>query len=189
MELVEFRVISGYSMYSVGSDGSIKNNKTGRILKQTNNQGYWMISIKNDFKIRVTLQVHRIVAFAFTPNPMNKPLVNHRDCDKGNNNVVNLEWSTLSENIRHAFDNGLCQNHKENCRRMGLKNWRKAVMSKAKKVIDTETNTVFDSIVECANKNGINSQTLTQKLSGKRRNNTKFKYYEQDKDNKLREVL
>lgn len=189
MAFVEFRVIPGYSMYSVGSDGSIKNNKTGRILKQTNNRGYWMISIKNDFKIRVTLQVHRIVAFVFIPNQLNKPLVNHKDGQKGNNDVLNLEWSTLSENMKHAFDNGLCPNHKESCRKLGLRSWRKAVMSKARKVIDTETNTVFNSIVECANKNGLNSQTLTQKLSGKRSNNTKFKYYEQDKDNKLREVI
>ena len=54
--------------------------------------------------------VHRIVATHFIPNPDNKPTVNHKDGDKLNNHVSNLEWMTHSENNRHAWDIGLNSN-------------------------------------------------------------------------------
>ena len=51
--------------------------------------------------------VHRIVAKTFISNPDNKPMVNHIDGNKLNNNVCNLEWVTCSENHLHAFKTGL----------------------------------------------------------------------------------
>ena len=52
---------------------------------------------------RTTLQVHRLVAIAFIPNPYNKEMINHKDGKRSNNKLENLEWCTRSENMIHAF--------------------------------------------------------------------------------------
>lgn len=51
--------------------------------------------------------VHILVAQNFIPNPLNKPTVNHKDGNKHNNRVDNLEWNTYSENNQHSIDTGL----------------------------------------------------------------------------------
>lgn len=67
-----------------------------------NNRGYLSVGIR-----RKTHMVHRLVAQAFIPNPENKPCVNHRDGNKQNNSVSNLEWCTIKENNLHARQTGL----------------------------------------------------------------------------------
>jgi hypothetical protein len=77
--------------------------KKERELKTTvNNRGYYSVGIR-----RKTHMVHRLVAQAFIPNPLNKPFVNHIDGNKLNNTVSNLEWCTAAENNEHARLTGL----------------------------------------------------------------------------------
>lgn len=68
--------------------------------------GYFRVNVKRQGK-QHTLLVHRAVAEAFLPNPEGKATVNHRDGNKANNHLGNLEWSTYAENAKHAWDTGL----------------------------------------------------------------------------------
>lgn len=70
------------------------------------NNGYFVTTLHKD-KVRKTMKVHRLVAMAFIPNPENKPQVNHKDGNKLNNHLDNLEWCTAKENTIHARDNNL----------------------------------------------------------------------------------
>lgn len=78
-------------------------------------QGYHEMSfyLKED-KIRKWFRIHRIVAEYYIPNPENKPFVNHKDGNKANNSVENLEWVTHRENMDHAINFGLVKRAEEN---------------------------------------------------------------------------
>ncbi|MCD1628455.1 HNH endonuclease signature motif containing protein [Marinobacter shengliensis] len=67
-----------------------------------NNRGYLSVVVR-----RKTHMLHRLVAQAFIPNPEGKPFVNHKDGNKLNNHVDNLEWCTAAENNQHARATGL----------------------------------------------------------------------------------
>lgn len=93
--------------YSVSNTGKVRNNKTGRILKDTpDKDGYARVGLWTGEKVLNRI-VHRLMAQAFILNPENKKQVNHIDGDKTNNKLTNLEWATDSENIRHAVATGL----------------------------------------------------------------------------------
>lgn len=68
--------------------------------------------IKNGVSWRTT--IHRIVATHFIPNPEHLPVVNHKDGNKLNNHVSNLEWCTVKHNINHAFNTGLNKSTQKN---------------------------------------------------------------------------
>lgn len=81
--------------------------KAGKIVKPyVTPKGYLRIQLSKDGKLK-NFMVHRLVALAFIENPNNKPEVNHKDGNKRNNFLENLEWVTSSENQIHAYDTGL----------------------------------------------------------------------------------
>lgn len=110
--MTEWKDIVGYEgLYRVNRNGEIYSLISDRILKQflrgsRSDNKYLVVDLHKNKKGK-TISVHRIVAEAFIPNPDNLPCVNHKDGDKYNNCVNNLEWCTYSENNYHALKNGL----------------------------------------------------------------------------------
>jgi len=98
--------ILGYEgLYRVGNHGHIESCWTGkweRLKPKLDTHGYHHVDLYLDGK-RTAQRIHRLVAQAFLPNPEEKPEINHKDGNKINNAVTNLEWATSSENNMHAF--------------------------------------------------------------------------------------
>jgi hypothetical protein len=91
-----FKKIEEFNNYSISNLGNVRNDKTGRILKQyTKPSGYKQVQMGRK---TIPQYVHRLVGNAFIPNNQNKPQINHKNGDKGDNRVENLEWVTASEN-------------------------------------------------------------------------------------------
>ena len=82
--------------------GRVKN-KHGRILKPEIRRGYYSVDLMKNGK-RYKFRVHRLVAEAFVPNPDNLPQVNHKDEDRLNNIVSNLEWCDNTYNSQYPND-------------------------------------------------------------------------------------
>lgn len=109
------------------------------------------------------IRIHRLVAELFLDNPNNYTQINHKDGNKLNNFVNNLEWTTNSQNTQHGYDNNLYKN-KYRCE---LK-----VMNKLTKEI-----LYFKSIRECSITLNINRKTITSILKGiKKTNNYNYEF-------------
>ena len=105
----EWKNIAGYEgLYEVSNMGRVRslnyNRRIGKIkvLKpQNNGQGYLVVKLSKNREGK-RFKVHRLVAQTFIPNPFGKPQVNHKDENKTNNNVENLEWVTAKENNNYG---------------------------------------------------------------------------------------
>ena len=97
--------ILGYEgLYAVTKKGEVFSYTSNRFLNLSiNSEGYVTVGLCKDGE-RKTKKVHRLVGEAFLLNPEEKPIINHLDGTKTNNNICNLEWATAVENIRHSFD-------------------------------------------------------------------------------------
>ena len=114
----EWKDIEGFEgYYQVSNLGRVKSlpriRKTGtgyyvsktKILTPSLMQGYVQNALCMNGKAK-SYRTHRLVAFAFIPNPENKPCINHKNSIRSDNWVENLEWCTRAENTKHAMENG-----------------------------------------------------------------------------------
>ena len=102
----EWRVSEEIPNYEISSLGRIRNIKTGTIRNlYKGTGGYLRIVIGLDNRQR-NFRVHQLVAKAFLPNPNSYTVVHHKDHNRSNNVVSNLEWTTPKQNTRYAIENG-----------------------------------------------------------------------------------
>lgn len=104
------RDIKGFEgKYAVTETGQIYSYKlqTFRKLK-VDKYGYFCLGLTTTNRQQKSYTVHRLVAQAYLPNDLNLPCINHKDGNKANNHVSNLEWCSWKDNTRHAWNLGLC---------------------------------------------------------------------------------
>jgi hypothetical protein len=98
--------VPGWKNYQVSNTGKVKNIKFNRILKQFSDGHYLQTSFSQNNR-RDVKRVHITVALSFINNSKNLPYINHKDGNKLNNHVDNLEWCTGKENSNHSVKLGL----------------------------------------------------------------------------------
>ena len=100
----EWKKIPGFPHYQCNIKGEVKGN-TGKLLKPYGQNGYTMYGLLDENYIQKNNRAHRVVALTWIANddPKNKTQVNHKDGNKKNNHISNLEWCTPKENMAHYW--------------------------------------------------------------------------------------
>ena len=138
-------------LYEVSSYGRIRNVRRQTYLKyRVNHAGYARVHLSKNCNVK-DFSVHRLVAEAFIPNPDKKSTVNHKDENKLNNCVDNLEWLTVKENINH----GTCVERTHTKQR--------------KQVLCVETNIIYPSVMSLAKEFGYNFSLIARVCRGERK--------------------
>lgn len=176
-----WRSIKGHEGYEVSSYGQIRSNERqvhykdgrignfpGRILKAAvSKKGYERLRlsyVREDGGYGRMVQVHRMVAEAFLPNPECKKQVNHKDANKRNNHVDNLEWATNLENHKHKLENNL---------------YPESHMPKRVGKFDMEGNLIeeFDSLYSAAQSVGSRQWEVSRCASGQRKSHKGYAWH------------
>ena len=172
----EWRDIKGYEgKYQVSNLGRVRSlnfNKTGKIkeLSYAKRRGYLGVTLFKDKKPK-TFAVHRLVAEMFIPNPNNYPQVNHKDENKLNNNVENLEWCTVLYN--NCYGTRLKKVSEKNSGK-GNAMYGKPSPNR-KKVKCITTGEIFDSITEASRKYKCKPSHIIQNCKGEIKSCSKLK--------------
>lgn len=125
----EWKPVCGYeTSYEVSNFGRVRN-ADGHILKPIKRRGYLCLNFCVN-GLRKDMKIHRIVAEAFIPNPDELPFVNHKDEDKENNALWNLEWCTAQYNNNYGT-----RNLRVSLNKAGKKsNWSKEGLEKLRRL-------------------------------------------------------
>jgi hypothetical protein len=159
--------------YMVSNFGKVKSLKRNKILNIHIKCGYQAVYIENNtLKIRKTPTIHSLVAELFCNKPISekKLCINHKDGNKNNNIYTNLEWITVSENIKHAYDTGL-----------------KKISSKPIIMMDINGNIIeeFNSIKEACTKYNLTDSRVSEVCKGIRNHHKKYIFKYKDEFNHI----
>ena len=138
-----WKPVKGFEgLYEVSNIGNVYSHRLKRnLMLSADKLGYIRIGLERTNRKDIkNFYVHRLVANAFIENPHNKPFINHKDENKKNNSVENLEWCTHKENMNYGTRNN----------RISINN--KNHPCRSKKVICLNTGVVYPSIMEAQRK-------------------------------------
>ena len=149
--------IPGYEeKYAITEDGQVWSYYLNDFKKQRkNNRGYYYVNLKNQ-NGQKSIAVHRLVALTYIPNPNNYPEVNHKDENKTNNCVDNLEWCTHEYNIHYGT-----------ARERATKTQQQYNVNQ-KAVLCIETGLVYHSTQEASRQTGVNNTGISKVCNGRR---------------------
>jgi len=148
--------INDYPNYIITNKGEIYSISHKKFLSQRDNSGYKYVTLYNNTGISKDFSVHYLVAVSFIENPNNYPMVNHKNHNRFDNNIKNLEWVTYIDNMIH----------------FGKKN------GKSVKKLDTNGNIleIYDTIKEASEKNNISSSSISNTCKDKQKTAGGFKW-------------
>lgn len=136
-------IVSYEDLYEVSDTGLVRNKVSGKILKPGRNNGYLYVNLCKNGKYK-SIRIHRLVAEAFIPNPLNLPEIDHIDKNRSNNNVDNLRWVNHQENIDYSKSKPVCQY-----------------------ALDGRLLNTYKSAVDAARQTGINRQSINNCCLGR----------------------
>lgn len=168
----KWKVIEGFKRHKISDHGNVEGIR-GMMKSRINKRGYSIIGIRDYEGKQKMFLIHRLVAIHFIDNPDNKRYVNHKDGNKQNNHVSNLEWCTQSENQIHAYETGLQVLTEEQINRLkelAIKKRRPVRVINKRLGIDA----VYESITQAAANVECNEKTLRNVLKG--RNKSRLGY-------------
>lgn len=104
--MTEWKVIPGYENYAVNNAGQVKSLRFNRLLKPSkNNSGYLYVNLVNN-RVKKTTAIHRLVISLFGDQKINDNyIVDHKDNNKENNSILNLQWLSIKDNTLKAYGN------------------------------------------------------------------------------------
>lgn len=151
-----FEKIKEFPQYEINTKGQVRNSK-GKILSQSiSNNGYYRVHLCKDRKAK-WYAVHKLVAQTFIPNPLHLPEVNHKDENKLNNNVDNLEWCNSKYNTNYGTRNKRISNTQTNNKKL------------SQPVECVETNVIYPSIMGAQRQTGIFNTAIGKVCKGERK--------------------
>lgn len=138
-----------FSRYRVTQDGEVFG-VDGKLMRTFRDKdGYLTVGLRDDSKKKHLVKVHRLVATRYIPTNDYSMTVNHKDGNKENNNVNNLEWLSNADNLKHSW------------RTLGRKHFVKAVVN--------GRGEVFESVKAAALANGVTIAAISNCVNGRRK--------------------
>lgn len=149
---VPVSILEYSSLYQVSNIGNVRSIKKGQNLKPCERNGYKSVCLSHN-NIKKNHMIHRLVAMAFIENPDMREIVNHKDGDRTNNTVSNLEWSTYSANALHSVN---------------TLNNRRSTVAVRQLSPDGQILSTFESIKEAALSTGVSAKKIPSVCNGSR---------------------